>query len=287
VISREAWPGGLPPATGIGLRPPHLAEVAATRPAIPWLEVHTENYLHGGPGVEALADLRRDYPIALHGVGLSLGSAGGLDGRHLARVVALVDRLQPAAVSEHLSWSIAGGVYLDHLLPLPYTDEALDVVCRHVEQAQAALRRPLLVENPSSYLRFASSTLDEPAFLAELARRTGCGLLCDVNNVHVTCANFGLDPVAWLDALPPAVVSEIHLAGHARNAVGDRVVLIDDHGSRVCPEVWALFAHAVERFGPVPALVEWDTDLPPLPVLLEEARTADRIVHSGAGAVLR
>lgn len=287
MISREAWPGGLPRGTGIGLRPPHVAEVAATRPAIPWLEVHTENSLHGGPGVEALADLRRDYPIALHGVGLSLGSAGGLDGRHLGRVAALVERLQPAAVSEHLSWSIAGGVYLDHLLPLPYTDEALELVCRHVEQAQAALRRPLLIENPSSYLRFASSTLDEPAFLAELARRTGCGLLCDVNNVHVTCVNFGLDPIAWLDALPPAVVGEIHLAGHARNAVGDRVVLIDDHGSRVRPEVWALFAHAVERLGPVPALVEWDTDLPPLPVLLEEARTADRIVDSGVAAVLR
>jgi uncharacterized protein (UPF0276 family) len=282
MTSRDVRPGALPPLTGIGLRSPHVAEVAATRPAIAWLEVHTENYLRPGPGVKALDDLRRDYPIALHGVGLSLGSAEGLDRRHLARVRALAGRIEPAAVSEHLAWSIAGGVYLNHLLPLPYTEETLDLVCRHVDQAQDALGRPILVENPSGYLRFATSTIPEPQFLGEIARRTGCGLLCDVNNVHVTCANFGLDPVAWLDAVSPAIVGEIHLAGHARNDADGQVVLIDDHGSRVGPEVWALFAHAVRRLGPVPALVEWDTDLPPLSVLLEEARAADQVAGVGA-----
>jgi uncharacterized protein (UPF0276 family) len=272
------------PGAGIGLRAPHVAEVIATRPATGWLEVHTENYLGGGPAVKALMRVRRDYPVSLHGVGLSLGSAEGLDACHLARVRSLVDRLEPALVSEHLSWSIAGGVYLNHLLPLPYTAEALALVGDHVDQAQEALGRRLLIENPSSYLRFAASTLEEPAFLGEIARRTGCALLCDVNNAFVSCRNFGLDPVAWLDALPAAAVAEIHLAGHARGDADGQVVLIDDHGSRVADEVWALYAHALRRFGPVPVLVEWDTDLPPLPVLLEEAATAARIARRVARA---
>lgn len=265
----------IPAAAGIGLRAPHVAELLATRPPVPWLEVHAENYMGGGPRVRDLERVRRDYPVALHGVGLSLGTAGPLDRRHLARLAALAERVEPCLVSEHLSWSVAGGAYLNHLLPLPLTHEALDVVARHVDEVQAALRRRILVENPSSYLRWRGPTLGEAEFLAEVVRRTGCGLLCDVNNLHVTAANLGLDPVAYLDALPAAAVGEIHLAGHCANEADGRVVLIDDHGSPVAEPVWGLYRLALERFGPVPTLVEWDTDLPPLDVLLGEAARAE------------
>jgi uncharacterized protein (UPF0276 family) len=268
--------GALPARAGIGLRAPHVAEIAATRPGIPWLEIHPENYLGGGPAVRAIEDLRRDYPIALHAVGLSLGSAGGPDRRHLARLRALADRLAPALVSEHLAWSQVGGAYLNDLLPLPYTEESLAVVCRGVDAVQAGLGRRVLVENPSSYLRFAGSTIPEPEFLAALAARTGCGLLLDVNNVHVTARNLGLDPAAYLAALPAAAVGEIHLAGHAVNDADGRPILIDDHGSPVAAPVWALYEQALRRVGPVPTLVEWDTDVPALEVLLGEMREADR-----------
>jgi uncharacterized protein (UPF0276 family) len=189
-----------------------------------------------------------------------------------------VERIEPVLVSEHLSWSVAGGAYLNHLLPLPLTDETLEVVARHVERAQARLGRRLLVENPSSYLRFRESPIPEPDFLAALSRRTGCGLLCDVNNVHVSTSNFGLDPHAYLAALPPAAVGEIHLAGHAVNDVDGARILIDDHGSPVADPVWQLYAEALARFGPVPTLVEWDTDVPALSVLLGEARSAARLL---------
>jgi uncharacterized protein (UPF0276 family) len=260
--------------SGIGLRSAHVAELLAGPPAAGWLEVHAENYMGGGPAVRALERLRRDYPLSVHGVGLSLGTAGGLDEAHLGRLAALVERLEPALVSEHLSWSVAGGAYLSHLLPLPYTEEALDVVVEHVARAQERLGHRLLVENPSSYLRFAHSPIPEPAFLAALARRTGCGLLCDVNNVYVSTRNLGGDPAAYLDALDPRDVVEIHLAGHAVNDADGREILIDDHGARVAPAVWALYGRALARFGPVPTLIEWDTDVPALAVLLEEAETA-------------
>jgi uncharacterized protein (UPF0276 family) len=233
----------------------------------------------GGPAVRALEEIRADYPLSLHGVGLSLGSADGVDRRHLDRLRRLVERLEPTLVSEHVSWSVAGGHYLNHLLPLPLTDESLALLVRHVDEAQERLGRQILVENPSSYLRFDESPIPEPEFLAEVARRTGCGLLCDVNNVYVTTHNFELDPVAYLDTLPPAAVGEIHLAGHARNDAGGRAILIDDHGSPVAAPVWELYAHALRRFGRVPTLVEWDTDIPTLAVLLAEARTADRLVE--------
>lgn len=263
---------------GIGLRAPHVAEIVATCPPIGWLEVHTENYLGGGPAPRALDRIRREHPVSLHGVGLSLGSAEGLDRAHLARVVDLVRRVEPVLVSEHLSWSIAGGAYLNHLLPLPYTEESLALIAGHVTEAQDALGRPLLVENPSSYLRFHHSPIPEPEFLVELARRTGCSLLCDVNNVFVSCRNFDQDPAAYLDALPAAAIGEIHLAGHARNEAAGRIILIDDHGSPVSDEVWALYARALERFGPRPTLIEWDTDIPALPVLLDEARRAEAAI---------
>lgn len=260
---------------GIGLRTPHVAAVRTTHPALSFLEVHAENYLADDAALAALDDIRRDYPLSLHGVGLSLGSADGIDAGHLARLADLADRTAPFLVSEHLSWSVTGGVYLNDLLPLPYTDEALAVVVANVERAQIALKRPLLIENPSAYLRFKHSTMAEPEFLAALARRTGCRLLCDVNNIHVTCANLGLDPIAYLDALPAAAVAEIHLAGHARVTRDGATLLIDDHGAPVADEVWALYRRAVARFGTVPALVEWDRQLPPLPVLLGEAHKAE------------
>jgi uncharacterized protein len=263
---------------GVGLRTPHLAEVLRTRPAIPWFEVHAENYMGGGPAVQMLTQIRQDYPIALHGVGLSLGSADALDTRHLTRLKHLVDWLEPVLVSEHLSWSIAGGVYLNHLLPLPYTEETLEIVCRHVDEAQTLLGFQLLVENPSNYLRFAVSSIPEPAFLTEVVRRTNCGLLCDVNNIYVTSRNFGQDPVAYLQMLPPDAVKEIHLAGHTVNDADGQSILIDDHGSPVCEAVWDLFTLAVARLGPVPTLVEWDTNMPELAVLIGEARKAERIL---------
>jgi hypothetical protein len=268
----------LPGRVGIGLRAPHVAELLAGHPRVAWLEAHTENYLGGGPAVRALGAIRERYPVSLHGVGLSLGSVEGLDRRHLARVADLARRIEPVLVSEHLAWSIAGGVYFNHLLPLPYTEESLSLVSAHVSQAQEALGRPLLVENPSSYLRFRHSPIPEPEFLGALARRTGCGLLCDVNNVFVSCANLGEDPEAYLAALPPDSIGEIHLAGHARNDADGHTILIDDHGSRVAGPVWDLYERAVARFGPVPTLVEWDTDIPALDVLLEEAQTAERIL---------
>jgi uncharacterized protein (UPF0276 family) len=267
---------------GIGLRSPHVDEIIATRPEVGWLEIHAENYLGGGPALRALEAIRRDYPISVHGVGLSLGSADGLDARHLARVAALVERLQPALVSEHLSWSIAGGAYLNHLLPLPYTDETLTLVSGHVLRVQDALGRAILVENPSSYLRFQDSPIPEPAFLAELARRTGCRVLCDVNNIYVSCRNFGIDPATWVDAMPASAVGEIHLAGHSVNDADGQPILIDDHGSRVAEPVWALYERLLARIGAAPTLVEWDTDIPALPVLLAQAQSAARRLAEAA-----
>jgi uncharacterized protein (UPF0276 family) len=268
----------LPARAGIGLRSVHVAEVLATRPALPWLEVHPENYLGGGPAVRALHAVRAHYPVSFHAVGLSVASSDGVDRRHLDRLKALISRFEPALVSEHLAWSRAGGAYLNHLLPLPYTEESLRAVCRNVDAVQAALGRRVLIENPSGYLRFAMSAIPEAQFLAELVRRTGCGLLCDVNNVHVTATNLGLDPVAFLDALPAH--KEIHLAGHAANETDGGTLLIDDHGAPVAPAVWALYDHAIRRFGAVPTPVVWDTAIPPLVVLLAEARTADARLRS-------
>ena len=267
---------GVPLAAGIGLRAPHVDEILTTRPAIPWLEIHPENYLGGGPAGRALGEIRRDYPLSFHAVGLSLGSVDGVDPHHLKRLHVLADRIEPALISEHLSWSTTGAVYLNHLLPLPYTEESLAVLCRNVDQVQTALGRRILVENPSLYLRFRYSPIPEPEFLNELARRTGCGLLCDVNNIYVTAHNLGLDPVAYLKTLKPALIGEIHLAGHARNDADGQPILIDDHGSRVAPDVWQLFLQALAFLGRRPTLIEWDTDIPALEVLLGEARAAKR-----------
>jgi uncharacterized protein len=263
-------------ATGIGLRFRHHEEVVAAPSAAGFLEVHSENYMGGGPARRALERIRRDHALSLHGVGLSLGTAEGISARHLERLAELVEALEPALVSEHLAWSIAGGVYLNDLLPLVYTEESLAVVARHVAQMQERLRRRVLIENPSTYLRFADSVIPEVEFLAEVAKRSGCGILCDVNNIVVTTTNHGGDPIGFLDALPPRAVGEIHLAGYHRAEADGVTILIDDHGSHVRPEVWALFEAAVARFPHAPALIEWDTDPPPLAVLLAEAGEADR-----------
>jgi uncharacterized protein (UPF0276 family) len=225
--------------------------------------------------VRALHELRRDYPISLHAVGLSVGSAEGVDRRHLDRIGRLLERLEPTLVSEHLAWSQAGGAYLNHLLPLPYTEEALATVCRNVDEVQTTLGRRVLIENPSGYLRFTGSMIPEAEFLAEIVRRTGCGLLCDVNNLYVSARNLGLAPAAYLATLPPGAVEEIHLAGHSANDADGQTLLIDDHGSPVAPVVWRLYEEALRRFGPVPTLIEWDSAIPPLEILIEEARRAD------------
>ena len=262
---------------GIGLRSPHLSKIAATRPAIGFLEVHAENYLAETPALDCLLELRRDYPVSLHGVALSLGSAEELDHGHLARFKALIARVEPMLVSEHLAWSAIGGAYLNDLLPLPYTETSLDLFCRHVEEAQEAFGRRLLIENPSAYLRFRYSPIPEPEFMTELARRTGCGILCDVNNIHVSAWNFRFDPMTYVAALPIDAIGEIHLAGH--HVAEDVDILIDDHGSRIAKPVWALYAAVLRRFGPMPTLIEWDSNLPALDVLLDEARHAKELAH--------
>ncbi|RQR32997.1 DUF692 domain-containing protein [Burkholderia sp. Bp9142] len=277
-VPHQPTPRPVPARAGVGLRFRHHQPVLDERPAVGWFEVHTENYMGGGTASRCLDAIRRDYPLSLHGVGLSLGSADGLDARHLARVRAAVRRFEPDLVSEHVSWSAVGGSYLADLLPLPMTEEALEVVCRHVDQVQAALGRPILVENPSTYLRYVHSTIPEWEFLSEIARRTGCGLLCDVNNIYVSACNHGWDPQTYLAALPPAAIGEIHLAGHStRRLENGRTLRIDDHGSRVASAVWTLYEAALRRFGPVPTLIEWDTDVPPIEVLIQEAAIADSL----------
>lgn len=274
----------IPPLPGIGLRFPHHDAVIAQRPHVAWFEVHTENYLGGGKAIRDLEVIRRDYPVSLHGVGLSLGSAEGLDAGHLDRIVGVTERIEPGLVSEHLSFSVYGHHYLGDLLPLPLTAEALDVVCDNVGRLQEALRRPILIENPATYLQYRHSTIPEPEFLDAVARRTGCGILCDVNNIFVSAANHGWDALAYLDGLPPAAVKEVHLAGHSVTALSDgAVVLIDDHGSPVAAAVWTLFAQAVQRFGVLPVLIEWDTAVPPLPVLIDQANRAGAIMQQPPG----
>jgi uncharacterized protein len=260
---------------GIGLRSPHIAQVRAERPPIGWFEVHSENYfVDGGPALAALDAIRAEYPISLHGVGLSLGSAEPLDAGHLGQLKRLVARIEPSAVSEHLCWSHVDGRHLNDLLPLPFTEEALALVCDRVDAVQAALGRPLLVENISTYLRFESDAMTEWDFVAAVARRTGCKLLFDVNNVYVNAVNHGFDPLAYLAAMSGDAVAEIHLAGF--DASGP--CLIDTHGARVAPPVWALYRATIERFGAKPTLIEWDTDLPALDVLQDEAAIAQSIL---------
>jgi uncharacterized protein (UPF0276 family) len=270
----------IPAQAGVGLRFPHHQIVAQTRPEIAWFEVHTENYMGGGTPLRYLDAIRRDYPVSLHGVGLSLGSADGLDAAHLKRVSDVVARVDAGLVSEHLSWSMSGGTYLADLLPLPMTEEALNVVVHNVDEAQNALRRQLLIENPSSYLQFKHSTIPEWEFISAVAARTGCGILCDVNNIYVSACNHGWDASVYLAGLPHAAIGEIHLAGHTVTRIGDHTVRIDDHGSRVSDEVWSLYAEALALFGNRRTLIEWDTNIPAIEVLLGEALQAERAMQA-------
>ena len=273
------FPPNLPIGTraGIGLRAPHVAAFRAQKLSVGFLEVHTENYFGGGAKLKVLEHLRTDYPLSFHGVGLSLGRADGLCEHHLAQVAALVKRFEPALVSEHLSWSAYAHVAVPDLLPVPFTHEALEVFARHIDRFQTVLGRQVLIENPSNYIAFDRLDFDEPEFLLRLAAMTGCGLLLDINNVYVSAHNLGRDPSAYLAALGTGqTIRQFHLAGHDE-APGDdgKVLLVDTHGDRIQPEVWALFEEALGRFGDRPTLIEWDTALPDLDILLDEAATAD------------
>lgn len=272
---------------GVGWRHPHYRELLETRPALDFIEVHSENFFgEGGAALSLLDQARQRYPVSLHGVGLGLGSAAGVDPWHLAQLERLVARIEPLRVSDHACFARGSlgqvGVHAADLLPLPFNTQALAVLCANVQQVQDRLKRPLLVENLSAYIELAGGDRSETEFLSELARRTGCGLLVDVNNIYVNALNARLgggegDPVAacqdWLDGIAPEAVGEIHLAGHC--AMED--IVIDDHGSRVCDEVWQVYRHALRRFGEVPSLVEWDTAIPSLHVLLEQAGQARAI----------
>ena len=278
----------IPAKAGIGLRFQHHQAALDTRANVAWMEVHTENYMGGGSPIRYLEAIRRDIPISLHGVGLSLGSAEGLDQAHLDRIWQVAERIEPDLMSEHISWSVSGATYLADLLPLPMTEEALAVVCRHVDQVQSTLGRRILVENPSTYMQFRHSTIPEWEFMAAVAARTACGILCDVNNIYVSAKNHGWDPSAYLAALPSDAIGEIHLAGHsARQLADDGTLRIDDHGSCVIGEVWSLYETALRRFGPVPTLIEWDQNVPPLEVLIEEARHADTLIDAVSDKVRR
>ncbi len=274
---QSAVQGSIPARAGIGLRAVHHDALLEMRPAVGWLEAHSENYFaDGGAQLEYLSRLRELYPLSLHGVGLSLGSVDELDGDHLRRLKRLVDRFEPGLVSEHVCWGSIGGVHLNDLLPLPYSAEALRHLARRVSQLQDALGRQVLLENVSSYLEFTTSEMPEWEFLAALARESGCGLLLDVNNVYVNARNHGFDARTFVSHIPPALVGEIHLAGHSVNRFDDREILIDTHSTHVCAEVWELYEFALAHCGPVPTLIEWDTDIPALDVLVAEAAAADR-----------
>jgi uncharacterized protein (UPF0276 family) len=266
----------MPVRAGIGLRAVHHAQFLSERPAAAWLEAHSENYFAaGGAQRETIEALRADYPLSLHGVGLSLGSTDPLDAAHLRKLRDLVRRTEPGFVSEHLSWSSIGGRFLNDLLPLPYTEEALWHMAARVRELQDYLGRRVLIENVSSYLQFADSQLTEWDFLAALAAQADCQLLVDVNNVYVSARNHGFDARRYLSALPAHRVAEMHLAGHTVKIQDGREILIDTHSARVCEPVWDLYDHALACFGPVPTLIEWDTDIPAIEVLLDEAHRAD------------
>ncbi len=276
----------IPAAAGIGLRAPHIAQVLEERLPVPWFEVHSENYFaEGGASHAALERIRADYPLSLHGVGLSLGSADKLDLAHLARLKQLVARYQPALVSEHICWGAIGDVHLNDLLPLPCTREALELMVSRVQQVQESLGRELLVENVSSYLGFRDPQMPESAFVAALVRRSGCGLLLDVNNVYVNSVNHGFDPYDYLRAIPCAAVREIHLAGHTRKDHLPVPLLIDSHSRPVADAVWALYDEALALCGPQPTLIEWDQDIPALEVLLAEASRAEERLHARRAAI--
>lgn len=268
---------------GIGLRHRHFQEVIEQAPNVPWLEVHTENFFsQHSTSSKYLAIIRENYPISAHCVGLSLGSAAvscPVREQHLQQIKKTIEWLQPSMVSDHLSWSASGGVhYLPDLLPIPYTEEAFEIVVKNINHVQDVLQRQILIENPSSYLSFNDSTITEWNFLAVLSKVTGCGLLLDVNNIYVSAFNHGFDALAYLKSLPIEAVKEIHLAGYSIDNIEGKEVYIDTHGQKVHEGVWQLYEKAIQRFGDVPTLIEWDTDVPELSVLLAEQKKAEAII---------
>ena len=272
----------IPLRAGVGLKARHCGTIVEQRPDVGWFEVHAENYMGaGGPPLHALETIRRDYPLSIHGVGLSIGGADPLDEGHLARLKALVERFEPGLVSEHLAWSSHGGIWFNDLLPLPYTPQTLARVCDNIDRLQEVLGRAVLLENPSTYVTFETSTLSETDFIAAALRRTGCGLLLDVNNVYVSAVNHGFSPEDYIAVLPAAAIGEIHLAGHAgdRDEAGRRL-LLDAHDRPVAGPVWTLYADTVARTGRHPTLIEWDNDVPEWPALMAEAAAAEAILDA-------
>ena len=270
----------IPAHAGIGLRAQHFRAVLEQQPAIAWLEVHPENYFGGGRSVHYLEQIRAHYPLSMHGVGLSLGSVDPLDATHLDKLKDLLQRFEPALFSEHISWGSVHGRFLNDLLPMPYTEEALDHICQRVEQVQDYLGRQMLVENVSSYLEFKDSDIPEWEFVAQVAKRSGCGILLDVNNIYVNARNHGFDAQIYLNQTPLDAVQEIHLAGFSVQAVQGGQILIDTHSQPVCDDVWDLYRRAIERLGPIPTLIEWDTDIPELSVLLDQAAQAELVLEA-------
>ncbi len=270
----------LPARAGLGLKTQQVTDILAQQPDVGFFEIHAENYLvAGGPFHRHLSRIRDRYPLSIHGVGLSIGGEAAPDSVHLDRLAALLDRYQPQAFSEHLAWSNHGGVFFNDLLPLPYDHATLIRVCDHIDQVQQRLQWRLLLENPATYVEFAASTWDEASFISEIVRRTGCGLLLDINNAHVSAVNHQRDARHYISALPLAQVGEIHLAGFSidHDAAGAEL-LIDTHGAPVDDAVWALYAFALQQLGPTPTLIERDQNIPPLPVLIAEAQHAERLL---------
>jgi uncharacterized protein (UPF0276 family) len=267
-------------SAGIGLRLPHLAEVVAATPRVGWFEIHPENFLANPHATELLVEVSRRYPISVHTVGISIGSADGVDRDHLRRLRAFVDVIDPVLVSGHLAWSSYQGAYLNDLLPLPYDDESLRIVAAHLDQVQDALGRPYLIENPSTYVAFSTSTMTELEFLNALVERTGCRLLCDVSNIYLSGHNMGYDPYRFIDGLPAAAIGELHLGGFTAeddDATPGATLLVDTHASAIAEPVWDLYAYTLRRLGARPTLIEWDNDLPRLSALTAEAAHADRV----------
>jgi len=271
----------LPPAPGVGYKPQHFQDILGDARPVEWLEVHAENYMgEGGRPLAQLRHLAERFAISVHGVGLSIGGEGRLDPDHLARLKHLCGWLNPASFSEHLAWSTHDSHFLNDLLPLPYTSETLQRVADHIDEVQESIGRRMLLENPSSYLAFEESTYSETDFLSEVTRRTGCGLLLDVNNVFVSCTNLELDPRAYIDAFPIDKVGEIHLGGHDEDEDDHGApLLIDSHGREVADPVWSLLDHLLERSGPRPLLIEWDANIPPWSELAAEAARAAKALE--------
>ena len=261
---------------GIGYRFKHHDDLLEQKPDIGWIEVHPENYFSGGRPRHYLEKARELYPLSLHAVGMSLGSTEAVDEAHLSEVKELINIYEPFSVSDHASWSASGNAHLNDLMPLPYTEETLANLCRNVERTQEFLGRKILVENPSTYISFTESEMTEQEFMNETARRTGCGILLDINNIYVQAHNHGNDPYAYVDAIKADYVGELHLAGHMEKEFegSSQTVLIDTHGDYVRSEVWDLYDHAVKKLGSVPTLIEWDSEIPELPVLVAEAHKA-------------